>query len=299
MKILNVFKNYAWLLSTIYNSRRITLSELNERWRESEMGGGDPLSRTSFKRYKEAIQEMFGIVIECDASDDYRYYIVNREELRENKPRKWMLDTLSVSVLISESLSLHNRILLETMSYDEDMLRLAIDAMKRDYRIVISYQCYDSTEVKRHYIEPYCIKLYRHRWYLLGRYKSGGFSIFSFDRILDIDIKDEKFEMEKDFDGEEFFRNYYGVIIGREEKCQRIVMRAFGWERKSMLHLPMHCSQRVVERGDGYIDYEIMAHTTNDLTGYILSRGQWLVVKYPQWYADEIKQGHMEAVAKY
>ena len=124
MKILNVFKNYAWLLSTIYNSRRITLSELNERWRDSEMGGGDPLSRTSFKRYKEAIQEMFGIVIECDASDDYRYYIVNREELRENKPRKWMLDTLSVSVLISESLSLHNRILLETMSYDEDMLRM-------------------------------------------------------------------------------------------------------------------------------------------------------------------------------
>lgn len=299
MKPLNLIIQYVWIADTIYRAKRITFSELNERWKATEMSGGQPMSRTSFYRHKEDLQEMFGIIIECDANDDYRYYILNREEMRESSTQRWMLDTLSVNGLISESLSLKDRILLEPMSYNEDMLRLAIEAMKRNHRIVISYQCYDSPDVKRHYVEPYCIKLYHHRWYLLGRYKKGEFSIFSFDRMLDINITEEKFELEKNFDGEEFFRYYYGVIIGREEKCQRIVMRAFGWERKSMLHLPMHCSQRVVKHGDGYIDYEITAHTTNDLTGYILSRGKWLVVKYPQWYADEIKQGHMEAVAKY
>lgn len=299
MKPLNLIIQYIWIADTIYHAKRITLSELNERWVDTEMSGGQPMVRMTFYRYKEAIQELFGIIIECDANDDYRYYIANREVMRENSVQRWMLDTLSVNGLISESLALHDRIQLETMSYDEEMLRLAIQAMKRNRRIVISYRCYDSQNTKRHHIEPYCIKLYRHRWYLLGRYKSGNFSMFSFDRILDIDITEDKFSMDNDFDTEEFFRNYFGVIIHGEGECQRIVLRAFGWERKSMQDLPMHCSQRELERGDGYVDYEIIAHLTNDLKGYILSRGEWLVVKRPQWYADEIKQGHMDAATKY
>lgn len=299
MKPLTLIRQYVWIAETIYKTRRITLKELNERWMDTDMSNGQPMIRMTFFRCKEAIQELFGIIIECDASDDYRYYIVNREVMRENSIQRWMLDTLSSGCVVSESLSLHDRIQLEAMSYDEDMLRLAIEAMKRNHRIVITYQCYDSPKTKQHHIEPYCIKFYHHRWYMLGRYKSGRFSMFSFDRIHDIDITEDKFEMEKDFDAEEFFRYYFGVIISGEGKRQRIVLRAFGWERKSMLDLPMHCSQRELGRGDGYIDYEITAHTTNDLKGYILSRGEWLVVKWPQWYADEIKQGHMGAVIKY
>lgn len=299
MKPLTLIQQYVWIADTIYRARRITFSELNERWKATEMSGGQPMVRMTFYRYKEDLQRLFGIIIDCDASDDYRYYIVNREEMRESSTQRWMLDTLRVNGLISESLSLHDRIQLETMSYDEDMLRLAIEAMKQNHRIIISYKCYDSQEIRQHPVEPYCIKLYRHRWYLLGRYESGKFAMFSLDRIRDIKITGDRFELDKKFDTEVFFQDYFGVIISNKEEIQRIVLRAYGWERKSMLHLPMHCSQRELQHGDGYIDYEITAHTTNDLTGYILSRGQWLVVKYPQWYADEIKQGHMDAVAKY
>ena len=297
MTISEQFQQYVWITETIYKARHITLEELNERWQETEMSGGLPMPRATFKRNRYAIEKMLGIIIECD--NDYRYYIENREVLRDNSIQRWMLDTISVECFISESLSLHDRIQLETMSYDEEMLRIATDAMKGGHRIIVHYRRYDCEQVKRHHVEPYCIKFYRHRWYLLGHYKSGNFSMFSFDRILDIDITEDKFEMEKDFDAEEFFRNYFGVIINGEGERQRIVLRAFGWERKSMHDLPMHCSQRELRRGDGYVDYEIITHTTNDLKGYILSRSKWLIVKSPQSYADEIKHELQETISQY
>lgn len=58
-----VFKEYIWLVKTIHTAKRITLKELSDRWRETEMSGGLELARTTFNRHKDAIEQIFAFIL--------------------------------------------------------------------------------------------------------------------------------------------------------------------------------------------------------------------------------------------
>lgn len=170
MNIPTKFKEYIWLVNTIRKARRITFAEINEQWLETEMSGGVDLPRATFNRHKDAIQDIFGIVIDCDRQNGYKYYIYSERVLREDSVQNWMLSTLSVSNIISESLSLQNRILLEPVSYESQYLPKVIEAMKRNVRIAIKYRKYGDDEPRDLNFEPYCLKMFRQRWYVLGHF---------------------------------------------------------------------------------------------------------------------------------
>ena len=125
-----LFREYIWLVNTIYKARKISLSEINEKWVETEMSGGVEFSRTTFHRHKIAIEEMFGIYIECDRKNGFKYYIGNESVLQEDSVQNWMLSTLSVSGLLAESMSLNERILLENIPSGGEKLHVLIKAMK-------------------------------------------------------------------------------------------------------------------------------------------------------------------------
>ena len=109
------FKEFIWLVNTIYKARKISLNEINERWLKTEISEGVEMSRTTFFRHRNAIEDIFGINIDCDRKAGNKYFIANRDVLREDSVQNWMLTTLSVSNLLSESKSLNDRILLETV----------------------------------------------------------------------------------------------------------------------------------------------------------------------------------------
>ena len=115
MKIPSLFKEYIWLIETIYHAGRITFAEINEKWRRREDRSSADFSRTTFNRHRDAILDMFGIIIECDIKDGYRYYIYNKEELNNNSIANWLFSTLSVGNLLDENIGLQNRILLESI----------------------------------------------------------------------------------------------------------------------------------------------------------------------------------------
>lgn len=301
MRTPALFREYIWLVNTIHRAGRISFAEINEKWLRTEMSEGIPLSRTTFNRHKDAIEDIFGIYIDCDRRDGYRYYIGNEEVLREDSVQNWMLSTLTVNNLVSESMGLQHRIVLENIPSEGVNLEKVIQAMKDDKRVVIQYRRYQSTETKTFTLSPYCIKLFRQRWYLLGRFNDGGFAMFSFDRIQEITVSEETFKMDHDFDASEFFSECYGVVIGDGSKPERILLRAYGWEQYYVRDLPLHQSQKEIhtdKEGD-YADFELFLRPTNDFMGQLLSRGAYLKVLEPQWLADKMRQWHEEATKIY
>ena len=167
-----LFKQYVWLVDTIQRCKRITLADLNERWLRTELSEGRPLSRTTFNRHRNEVEEIFGITIGCDA--DNRYYIVNSNLLRTDTVQQWMLSTLTVSNIVGEARNLHDRILLESIPTEGELLRQIVEAMQRGVLIDITYRRYGSTADASWTIAPYCIKLFRRRWYLVGNIRSTG-----------------------------------------------------------------------------------------------------------------------------
>ena len=73
MKVSEVFRQYIWLVDLIFRSKGISFQEINEQWMKTGMSGGNPMLRQTFIRHKEAIQEMFGINIECQPKGGYLY----------------------------------------------------------------------------------------------------------------------------------------------------------------------------------------------------------------------------------
>ena len=117
-----LFKEYIWLVNTIHHAGRISLRDINKKWMRTEMSGGVELARTTFNRHKEAIEDIFGIFIDCNRRDGYRYYIGNENALREDSVQNWMLSTLTVNNIIGESLNLQHRIVLENIPSDGEYL---------------------------------------------------------------------------------------------------------------------------------------------------------------------------------
>ena len=301
MKTPALFKEYIWLVNTIYSAKRISFAEINEKWLRAEMSEGIPLSRTTFNRHKDAIEDIFGIYIDCDRKDGYRYFIGNEEVLHEDSVQNWMLSTLTVNNLISESMGLQRRIVLENIPSNGEMLERVLRAMNEGKKILVRYRRYQATEAKTFTLSPYCIKLFRQRWYLLGRFDDGGFAMFSFDRMEDIIVSEETFKMDPDFDASEFFGECYGVVIGDGSKPVRIVLRAFGLERYYLRDLPLHHTQKELpcDEKQDFADFELIVRPTTDFKGQLLSRGAWLKVLEPQWLADEMRQWHEDSAKIY
>ena len=162
MKTATKFKEYIWLVNTIHKAGKITLDEINRRWLDTELSEGVSLARSTFNRHRDAILDMFGIIIECDKRDGFKYYIDNEDVLEENTIQNWMLSTLSVNNVLAESKGVHNRIILEHIPSDGENLHKFIDAMKRGVRIEVQYRRYGADTPKSSTkVEPIFVKLFK------------------------------------------------------------------------------------------------------------------------------------------
>lgn len=293
------YREYIWLINTIKRAGRITFAELSQKWAESELSGGIELSRTTFNRHRDAVLDMFGIIIDCDKRDNYSYYIANQEVLDENTVQNWMFSTISVGNILSEGLSVQNRILLENVPSGGAHLQTVIKAMKESLMISAEYRRYGAEEPKKFLMMPYCVKLFRQRWYVLCRHRNGYMGVFSLDRFTEVKISDERFEIDPDFDAAEYFSECFGIVSEVNAPAERIVLRAFDSERYFLRDLPLHHTQQEIVTEENYSDFEIFMRPTFDFSAHLLSRGIMLKVIEPQWLADEIYNMHVEAAEMY
>ena len=299
MATQSLFKEYIWLVKTIDRAGKISFADLNRLWVDTEMSGGIELARTTFNRHRDAILDIFGIIIECDRRDGYKYYIENNDVLHDNSVQNWMLSTLSVSNIISESLSVQKRILLENVPSGGSNLQTVIDAMKGSFMISAAYRRYGADEPKHFLMSPYCLKLFRQRWYALCRHRNGRMGVFSLDRFIEVSVSDVKFEIDPDFDAAEYFSECFGIVSEVNAPAERIVVRAFGSERYFLRDLPLHHTQTEIVETEDYSDFEIIMRPTFDFNAHLLSRGIMLKVIEPQWLAEEIRDMHIEAAEMY
>ncbi len=294
MKASEVFKQYVWLVDTIRRARRISLAELSQRWQKTDLSNGNPLVRSTFNRHREAVEEIFGITIACDA--DNRYYVVDNNLLTANTVQQWMLSTVTVSNIVGEARGLHDRILLESIPTEGETLRIVVEAMQRSVKLHLTYRSYRSSTDTEWTVEPYCIKLFRRRWYLLCHFADNGFMVLSFDRINTLELTDETFDVASSFDAEAFFAEYFGVMTDARIPLQRIVVRAYGNERYALRDLPLHPSQKLIAEADDHVDFELTLRPTTDFLAHILSRGCWVKVISPEAIAQKIRNLHREAL---
>ena len=136
----NQINKYVWLVETLYHAKKITLKEINRKWLDTDLSEGLEIPRRTFHTWKNAVEDMFGLVIMCDKSDGDRYYIENREVLEDDGLQRWLLSTMSVNNTLLENKSLSDRILLESIPSGQDFLATVMEAMKKNRLLEITYK---------------------------------------------------------------------------------------------------------------------------------------------------------------
>ena len=165
----NLLNKYVWLVETIYKAKQISFEEINQKWLENDMSEDKPLSIRTFHKWRIAIEEMFGLIIENEQGGRYRYYIQNADELRNGSMRSWLFNTLTVSNLMMENVSVKDKILFEEIPDGEQYLPAILEALKKNLILGMSYQSFSRDETHTFEVEPYCLKAFKQRWYLIAR----------------------------------------------------------------------------------------------------------------------------------
>lgn len=279
----NFFKRYIWLVDLINRRKYVSFKEISEAWMRSPLNEtGDPLSERTFFNHKDAIAGMFGIEILNDRS--LGFYI-GRSDVGSDETSDWMLHTLCLNNVLHENADMKDRILMEKVPSSERFLTDIISAM-RDFRVIsLCYQSFRHPEPLCFNVRPYCVKYFKQRWYLLGD-SDLGLRIYSLDRFVDMEELEEHFEIPKGFDAEEYFGNYFGVIIGEEPEDVKI--RVVPDQVKYFRTLPLHGSQRETVQEDGSSVFSYHIAPTFDFVQEILSHGADVEVLEPAELRESI-----------
>jgi hypothetical protein len=273
----------------------MTFDELAKKWQADKVANGNPLQRSSFNRHRDAILDMFGIIIDCEART-YKYYISNPEVLNDDAIERWLLSTLTVQGVLSDSVSIKDRIVLEEVPAGEEYLQIIIRAIKANKRLRIGYQRFGSESYETT-VSPYALKLFHRRWYLLaytGRYMA----TYSLDRMTLVEMTEEKFAFPTDFSAREYFSEYYGVLTD-ETPMAHVVIRAHAWTPDYIRTLPLHASQREIASTDIYADFSYDLRPTADFLGTLLSHGDGIEVLEPQELREKMKKIIAENLKRY
>ncbi|HML66623.1 MAG TPA: WYL domain-containing protein [Dysgonomonas sp.] len=287
----DLFKRYIWLVDTIFQAGRITFDEINDKWERSSLSDGNSLPKKTFHNHKDTIEEIFDIIIVCDAKDSYRYYIENSEDLDNGSMRNWLLNTFTINNLISESQKLRNRIQLEEIPSGQQHLTPIIEAMRDSYKLEITYQSYWKDHASTFEIEPYLVKIFKQRWYLIAYSEGmGRIMIYALDRIQQLSITQNRFDYPKDFNPEEYFYNCYGIINDEKIEPCTVKMKTNSYQAKYLRGLPLHHSQREIDVSNDAIIFEYYIKPTFDFKKELLSIGAEIEVLEPKWFREEMKE---------
>lgn len=296
---LNLTNKLVWIVNTILTEGKISFEDLNNRWMDNvDLSGGEEFLKRTFHKWKWHIFDTFGLVIECEKHAPYRYYIENKDDLKDGSIEQWLISTYSVSNSLIESKSIKDRILLEDIPSGQKYLALVIDAMKKNRFVHIAYYNYWSEETRIHYLMPLCVKLFRQRWYMVGRqWPNGRDLVFSLDRFRGFRPSSHTFDYPKDFNPQDFFEGCIGVIPDTECKIESVRLKVCAGQANYLRDQPLHKSQEEIKQTDEYSIFKLELRPTFDFQQEILWNGEDMEVLEPQWLREEIA-GKIERMLK-
>ena len=294
------FKRYIWLLDTIQRFGRITLKDLKAKWEKSSVNDeGKPLAERTFANYRANIEQIFNIEIKCDRATN-EYFIENEYDLDGNSIRDWMLNSLSLRNLLNESAGLHERIVIEDVPSSHRFLTVIIDAMRDNRRMCISYKGYNMSDYQDMFIHPYCLRLFKRRWYIIAYSEySKGNRLFMLDRARSVEVMTDSFTMPEGFDAEEYFNDIYGVRQTDRSEMTKVVLKVNANRCDLLRNLPLHPSQKEIETTPEYSIFKVELKPNFDLKQELISYLDALEVLEPVSLRDELRMTIKSMYRKY
>ena len=298
--ISKTFNRYIWLLDILLQEKQLTFDEISKRWQESNLGDNKPLPLRTFHQHRSAVEELFGVEIKCNTSKGYKYYIANPEVLRNDRTRKWLLNSFNLSNMIIAGHNMKDRILFEDIPRGTEYLQTIIDAMQQSKELAIDYQPFYGRRTS-YTLLPYAMKAYHKRWYLLGFIKElEVIRNIALDRLLEMTIREQSFSLPENFNAAKYYENTVGIFVSEDLSPVKVKLRAYRKQIEYLRSLPLHKSQcEVSSRYGEFSVFEYKLCLTPELSSQILAMGENVEVLEPIELREEIMSRLNDCLNRY
>lgn len=266
---------------------------------ESELQGYDfVVSKRTFQRDREDVASLYNIEIQYDFSR--KVYFIESDDKPEMNER--MLEAFDIfnALNISDRLSDYIHFEKRKPQGTENLYGL-LHSITNHLQIRFVYTKFQDADSTQRTAEPYALKEFKNRWYLLAKDINGNVvKCFALDRISELEITRFSFEHPADFNLNEYYKYCFGIISPEEgDKPQEIILSFLPDQGKYIKSLPLHESQQIITDNEKELRLKLTLYLTFDFLMEILSYGSFVKVIEPKGLADEVKTSLKEALKKY
>lgn len=255
-------------------------------------------SKRTLQRDIREIRNLFGVDIEYSTSSK-GYYIIQNESENMNFQRMIeafdMFNSLNIAQDMSDFIHLEKR-----RPQGTENLYGILHAVKNKIAIKFSYLKFWEDEVSQRLVEPFGLKEFKNRWYVLAKdYKDGRIKSFALDRLSNLEFTNTIFDVPINYNIEDSYRYCFGIISPDDEQPQEIILSFNPFQGKYIKTLPLHDTQQVLIDTQNELRIKLILCITHDLVMELISFGDNMMVLQPQSLVDEIKSAHKRAFKKY
>lgn len=168
-------------------------------------------------------------------------------------------------------------------------IRPLLDAIKHNKIVELHHFTFSRDQALPRRIEPYLLKEYQNRWYILGITEEGEIRSYGLDRITSAVVTTSSFTPREDFDPHTHYVNVIGLNHDGSS-CEEVVFATDPLTAKYMKSLKWHLSQEVVSENDDEVVFRLYVQPNFELKQKILSYGGSIKVLAPQRLVTDIKK---------
>ena len=256
------------------------------------------ISLRSFQRDIREIEKLFDIEIRFNRSKE-KYYI-HSDEISPDKER--LLESFQLIHALKTTRKISAEVQFEKpYSPGTEHLIVLLQAIRNSKQVQFIYTKFSDDAPSVRMVNPYALKEYRNRWYLVGMVPGEEYvKCFGLDRISDLDVCESGFDKPEGFDVNDHFRYSYGVIGPETGKTPVDIELSFTpLQAKYVKTLPMHSTQYIISDTEEETCIGLKMHITHDFIMDILSQGPEVKVLKPRWLAQRIREDLSNAAQKY
>ena len=255
-------------------------------------------SKRTLQRDMKEIRNVFGIDIEYSKSNK-GYYISQIETENMNFQRMIEAFDMFNSLNLAQDLMPFIHLEKRRPQGTENLYGL-LHAIKNRLKIKFTYQKFWEEELSQRLVEPYALKEFKNRWYVLAKdSKDNNIKSFALDRLTNLEITTQSYQYPDNYSIEQSYRYCFGIISPNDEEPQDIILLFNPFQGKYIKTLPLHETQQVLVDNDKETRIKLKLCLTHDLIMELLSFGDNMKVIEPKSLADEIKQAHKNAYKQY
>ncbi|TFF38766.1 helix-turn-helix transcriptional regulator [Mucilaginibacter psychrotolerans] len=249
---------------------------------------GDKYLDRTFQRDKKAILDNYKVDIAYNPADKL-YRIVNTpaEVGRQAMEAFELLNAvLQTEDFAGRVLFDHRRA--QGMAHFQPLL----NAIKKCVLVKFRYQKFDEEAYSQRLAEPYAMKEFKGRWYLMALDMADlQTKTFGLDRMSMLEITKKKFDYPESYNPQQLFENCFGITSPYHGQQPEELVLAFSQQQhRYVTSYPLHKSQRDIKGPNGEILTVLNICLNYDLEMELLSYGDQVKVLSPEHFAKRIKQ---------